>query len=111
MLHATSLPCLNKQTQPTALTLFAQPLIFASNAYISRLDDELHVVTRAQLDGVVRLGKVEEDLLHHIGTLNKPERVLHRADHPAVLHRMGRILQPDMTGSQVAPTRKNKNPV
>lgn len=109
MLHATSLPCLNKQTQPTPLTLFAQPLTFASNAYISRLDDELHVVTRAQLDGVVRLGKVEKDLLHHIGTLNKPERVLHRADHPAVLHRMGRILQPDMAGSQVAPTREKKS--
>lgn len=47
------------------------------DAYVSVLDGELHIVSSLQsLQVTLELAVVEENLLHHVGSLDEPESLL-----------------------------------
>lgn len=72
-------------------------------ASVPRLDNELDIVARTQLNRSLSFGKVEENLLNHVRPFDEPKRLLHRTHHTTILDGMHRIFQANVTRAQIAP--------
>ena len=89
----------NKLTKSNKLKYFSHA------TYISGLNSEFDVISQFERVGnTFGFRKVEEYLANDVAPFNKAETLLERADHSLVTNRVGRILQTDVTSSQVTAT-------
>lgn len=111
ILHATSFPWYTHKKKIFRPLLHSFPVWVKGlvNTYISGLDNKFNIVARTKFDSVIRFREMEKDLFHHIGPFDKAECVFHRADDTAILDRVCRVFQPDVTSTEVTSVKFQQN--